>query len=378
MVPEPSNVEPPSPMMETPSPKPTNSSHSSTAAPAVPHSQSEASPSSASTSSALRLALPQSQPLSEKSPGPVFEPPPLADVVNRTDRRHSSTMEKPDSEKTPASAERPTAVSRELPKLLNKHELLIAPNEHSIVEDALLRCTPYIVNTKYKVLICTCCRYSFNPDRALDHLRKYHPQCKVQAEFAILVRTKFPGLVCESIQPLEVPEPVFGLAIPIEPYTICARCRRGYANIASWRCHACGNAGANLAGQPDHFSSLVQTFFRGPQVCYFPVQNPASNLNKQDNDFDLFKSCFQDLPVSEEIDEPDDYRELNQFLLKEGWISHIKGHSPSELSILTAPPKDGEIFKPIASDVVALMRNIQIAIGRAGYHVRRLLGKRPT
>lgn len=353
-------------------PKPTNSSH-------------ETHPLTAST--APLAAVPPSQPLSENSP--VSKSPPdltptgsdaalvqPAVYQTRTDRGHSSTMEKPDSDER--SAECPT-VPRELPRLLNKHELLIAPNEHSIVDNALLRCTPYIVNTKYKVLICTCCRYSVNPDRALDHLRKYHPHCKVQTNFAMSVRTKFPGLVCESIQPLEVPEPIFGLAIPVEPYTICARCSRGYANITSWRCHACGNAGANLAGQPDHFSSLVQTFFRGPQVCYFPVRHPVSiSVNEQGNDFDLFKSCFQDLPVSEKIDEPDDYRELNQFLSKEGWINHVTGYSSSELSSLTAPPKDGEIFKPIAPDVVALMHNVQIAIGTAGYHVRRLLGKRPT
>lgn len=287
-------------------------------------------------------------------------------------------MGKPDGKETSAEC---STVSRELPTSLNKYELLIALDKHSIADDALLRCTPYIVNTKYKVLICTCCRYSVNPERILDHLRKYHPHCKAQLEtnFATLFHAKFPGLVCESIQPPEVLEPIFGLAIPIELYTICARCSRGYSNITSWRCHACGNAGVDLAGQPDHFSSLVQTFFRGPQVCYFPVHHPAStSINKQGDDFDLFKSCFQDLPVSEKIDEPDDYRELNQFLLKEGWINHVKGYSLSELSFLPAPPKDCEIFKPIASDVVALMRNIQIAIGAAGYHVRRLLGKRPT
>lgn len=285
------------------------------------------------------------------------------------------------SHSTPSSAfATVTGTQADCPRELNKHELLIAPNEHSIVDDALLRCTPYIVDTKYKVLICTCCQHSVNPDRARDHLHKYHPHCKVQKNFAMSVRTKFPGLVCESIQPLEVIKPVFGLAIPIEPYTICARCRRGYANISSWRCHACGNAGANLAGRPDHFSSLVQTFFRGTHVCYFPIQPPVSTpVNEQGNDFDLFKSCFEDLPISpNKIEEPDDYRELNQFLLKEGWIDHVKGNSQTELSFLTAPPRDGEIFKPIALDVVTLMRNLQIAIGTAGYHVRRLLGKRPT
>jgi hypothetical protein len=95
------------------------------------------------------VALASLTPSSTRSqPGPTpttgFDAALVQSAVYRTDRGYS-TMEKPDSEKTSSdseSAERPT-VSRELPKLLNEHELLIAPNEHSIVDDALLRCTPY-------------------------------------------------------------------------------------------------------------------------------------------------------------------------------------------------------------------------------------------
>ena len=372
MVPESSNIEPTS-LSHGPGPMETHCTEDSCEDPEIVQSHKPTN----SKSSHVTYSLMDS-PASEVPDSDVALASLTPTAVYRTDHGHSSTMENPDSEKTSESAERLTA-SRELPKLLNKYELLIAPNEHSIVDDALLKCTPYIVNTKYQVLICTSCQHSVNPDRSMDHIRKYHPHCKVQKNFAMLVCRKFPELVRESIQPLEVPEPVFGLAIPIEPYTVCARCHRGYVNITSWRSHACGNASVNLAGQPEYFFSLVQTFFRGPQICYFPIQHPVPiSADKQSNDFDLFKSCFQDLPVSEEIEEPDDYRELNQFLLKEGWINHVKGHSPSALSILTAPPKVDEIFKPIASDVVALMCNVQVAIGTAGYHVRRLLGKRPT
>ena len=97
------------------------------------------------------------------------------------------------------------------------------------------------------------------------------------------------------------------------------------------------------------------------------------------DDFGLFKQGFQDLPSEDIIDEPEDYRELNQFLAKEGWINHVSGNSRSELLLLTAPPKEEEILKPIvARDITAVMFNIQAAIGMAGYQVRRLLGKRPA
>ena len=268
-----------------------------------------------------------------------------------------------------------------VPTSANKHELRVDPDEHSIVDDALLKCTPYIVNTKYMVLICTDCRYCIIPDRARVHLHKDHPHCKVDTNFVEQLNKSFPGLVAETIHPPETTEAVFGLGIPVDKYVVCSRCRRGYLNISTWERHICRNADANLVEQHAHFPSLVQTFFRGPNICYFPIDLPilvSDGVSGRD-DFDLFKADFQELAVSnDEIHESEDYRELNQFLLKEGWINHVSGLRSSELSLLTCLPKDDEILKPIAREVFALMDSIQRAIGSAGYHVRRLLGRRPA
>jgi hypothetical protein len=280
---------------------------------------------------------------------------------------------------TPAVSEQPTT-SSQTPASLNKYELSIFPDEHSIVDDPLLRCTPYIINSKHMVLICTDCRHCVNPDRMTEHLRKHHSHCKVGTDFTMQVTAKFRGLVNEAIHPPEVIEPVFGLAIPIEKYTVCARCRRGYLNISTWRRHACGKTDVDLGGCPEHFPSFVQSFFRGPNICYFPIKPPASLSDEAcGDDFDLFNSGFQELTTSEDdVSEPEDYRELNQFLLKEGWIRHLSGCSRSELSLLIAPPREDEVLQPVAHEVIALMSNIQAAIGMAGYHVRRLLGRRPV
>ena len=273
-----------------------------------------------------------------------------------------------------------SAKSGQAPTLVNEYEVRISPDEHSIIEDPLLRCTPYIVNRKYMTLICTDCGYCINPEKASHHLRKHHGHCKVGVDFQVQLSTKFPGLVVEVTHALQVVDPVFRLAISVDMYTICTRCGRGYVNLATWRHHACSRKDVNLEGRPEHFLSLVQTFFRGPNVCYFPVKLPASVSDEAPgDDFDLFKSAFRDLPVFEDVvDEPEDYREVNQFLAKEGWINHVSGHSRSELLPLTAPPSEDEIFKPIARDIIAVMFNIQAAIGKAGYHARRLLGKRPS
>jgi hypothetical protein len=198
----------------------------------------------------------------------------------------------------------------------------------------------------------------------------------VGTAFSEDLNERFPGLLSESIQPPETIEAVFGLAIPVDKFVVCTRCRRGYINVPTWQRHVCRNADTTLGGQRPHFSSHVQTFFRAPRICYFPVELPDSaSEGTNGDDFELFTTNFQELAVSDDkIHEPD-YRELNQFLQKEGWINHVSGFSPSELSILTEGGKD---LKTISRDVTALMSNIQTAIGTAGYHVRRLLGKRPA
>jgi hypothetical protein len=272
------------------------------------------------------------------------------------------------------------AMSTQPPTSLNKHELLIIPDEHTIVDDPLLRRTPLIVNTKYQVLICTDCKHCVNPAGSSTHIRKHHPHCKIGAHFAMQVVNKFPGLVNEEIKPPEAIEAVFGLAIPEEEYTICARCLRGYRNISSWRHHDCGKLDVDLEGKPHYFPSYVQSFFKGQKVCYFRVKLPKSGLDEaRGNDFSLFQSGFQDVPLSEdEVRESDDYREVNQFLMKEGWIKHLSGFSSTDLSLLVALPKEAENFKPIGKEVIALLSNMQNSIGSAGYHLRRLIGRRPS
>ncbi len=261
----------------------------------------------------------------------------------------------------------------------NKLEIRVIPDKDTVINDALLKCTPYVVNVKYMVLICTDCRYCIIPGRALEHLLHDHPHCKVETTFSDRLNERFPDLVSQSIHPPETIEAVFGLTIPASKYTICYRCRRGYVDVPSWQRHVCRNAGVAIVGQHLHFRSYVQTFFRGPRICYFPVELPDSARDGTNgDDFKLFKTSFQELAVSDgEIHEPD-YRELNQFLQKEGWINHVSGFSPSELSLLTCLSKGGEDMKSVSREVTALMSNIQTTIGTAGYHVRRLIGKRPA
>jgi hypothetical protein len=262
----------------------------------------------------------------------------------------------------------------------NVYECLIHPDEHSVTDDSLLLRTPYIINTEHMVLICTDCKHAVTPDSAPTHAAKFHRPCKIPKDFVNKLSDKYPGLVSEKIHPTDVIRPVFGLAVPVEKYTVCARCRQGYLNVESWRRHDCKKTDVDLHGQPFHFLSLVQTFFRGPRLCYFPIKTPTGDTNEATvNDFTLFEAQFRQVDASEdEVTEPENYRELNQFLSKEGWISHISGCLKSDLTNLTSLPPHDDYLVPLVHQVFLLMSNIQSVIGNAGFHVRRLLGRRPS
>ena len=264
--------------------------------------------------------------------------------------------------------------------LLNRYEALIRAGKESIIDDPLLLPTPYIVNTKHKCLICVDCKHGVDPQSALTHVHQLHQHCRPPRTLVTQLGRSHPGLRREKIVP-DDNQPVFGLAVPADKYVVCARYRHGYVNVASWRNHSCEKSEADLNGGPPHFMSHVQTFFRGTRICYFPIRTPSAEEDDvvADN-FERFKIQYLnvDAGADDEGIEVEDYRKLNQFLSKEGWLSHIAGHSLSDISALVSLPGRDDMLSPLANEVFKLMSNIQSIIGKAGYHVRRLLGRRPS
>jgi hypothetical protein len=274
----------------------------------------------------------------------------------------------------------PPALSQRELSPLNRYECLILQDEDSVVHDPLLKRTPYIVNVRYLTLICVECKRSVDPDQASSHARRLHSYCKIAAGFVTEIKRKYPGLKAEKIHPAGVVKPIFGLAVPPSQYEVCTRCLRGYSNPPSFRNHACENPQMDLKGKPHSFRSHVQTFFHGQRICYFPIDTPTSTADETNvDDFTVFQSQYAQFDaIGDEVVKPDEYRELDQFLYKEDWISHVAGYKLSDLSTLTCLPQQDDIIAPIRSEVFVLMSKIQAVIGSAGFHVRRLLGRRPS
>jgi hypothetical protein len=189
------------------------------------------------------------------------------------------------------------------------------------------------------------------------------------------LQKQFPELVSSTVFPGKKISALFGIAIPEKRFVICDYCLRGYTDTASFYAHKCRSPAPDLIMKYSY--SLVQTVFKGPQACWFPIYDPTSDAVSRD-DLHLFKASFRDIEESRVTYEVENYRELDQFLAKEGWIAHVAHLPREELCDLVALPPKKDPLLAIQGELFNLMAKIQVAIQEAGFYVRRLLGQRPS
>jgi hypothetical protein len=79
-----------------------------------------------------------------------------------------------------------------------------------------------------------------------------------------------------------------------------------------------------------------------------------------------------------EIIENSNYREMNQFLDKEGWVAHVAGCTVEEITALVSLPAADDPLSQVGPNLRVLLSNVQDIISKGVFHVRRLLGRRPS
>lgn len=238
-----------------------------------------------------------------------------------------------------------------------------------------MRCTPFIVNTKFWVLICIECEHAVAPSSAITHLHDHHSQCKPPSTFKQQLESQYPKLKDELIHPGKDIPPVFGLRV-WPNYRICTKCLHGYRSAESFRKHPCS--------AEDFYESHVQTFFAGLRRCYFPItvdQDKGGGGATATGHYDIF--TLQQRKAKKDLATPEgsvteDHRQLLQFLRKEGWISHVQGFSLQDLADLVQAPEVDEPFQGLGTQVYQVMDRMQSSIDSSGYLLRRLIGRRPS
>ncbi|KAF9490700.1 hypothetical protein BDN71DRAFT_1511034 [Pleurotus eryngii] len=252
----------------------------------------------------------------------------------------------------------------------NVFEALVRPSNDSVLDDPLLKTTPFIVNTSFCILICTHCQCTVNPKKAGTHIAKNHKACKPPSRFTEQLLDRYPNLKSNGVDILQSIKAIFGLAIPTNQFIVCSRCYHGYSNVKGWQSHACKKPSIKHGDQLNYFALLVQTFFHSPKHLYFVIHTPQPTSVQPPNAFSIFRSQTVSLgEPNKKVSIAVDYRQQNQFLVKEGWIEHINGLSASNLYSISTPPAEDTHSRLLYSTTYQLMLSIQDQISNAGFHV---------
>ncbi|KDQ49260.1 hypothetical protein JAAARDRAFT_51811 [Jaapia argillacea MUCL 33604] len=226
------------------------------------------------------------------------------------------------------------------------------PDQNTVTDDLRLNSAGLVVNTAFRVLVCLSCyeehilQTCINPTTAAKHARTQHALRHIKEDFNAYLLTAYPLLAQGPSQPMESVSAIPGIPVLGQPTSLvhfCPSCHRGYTNKSSYRCHKCTPVPFTqrmglTSLQPT--LSHGQTFYHGNRVHIFPVTLPPLNPSSPSSGaFFKFKASLPAIDApSDEIVIPENYRELCQFISREGWLSHVEKHSWSGLLSMVEPP----------------------------------------
>ncbi|KAF9487665.1 hypothetical protein BDN71DRAFT_602419 [Pleurotus eryngii] len=266
-----------------------------------------------------------------------------------------------------------------LPEPPNLLEARVSLGDDSIVDDPLLRQTPFIVNSNYAILICLECRRVVHIDDTLKHIQGLHASCRAPPRFISKLKSKYPYLAIGPPQIRQRISPIFGLAIPLTQFYTCSRCFACFSQLPSGHGHPCIDTAINSNEQQLYFRSLGQTFSVDHHGSFFPISTPQVANTRSIDDYTLFKAQFDstDAPGTGRNASLASALQLDEFLAKEGWQRHVSAVAVDVISAITAPPMLSEGWDLLGNETHALMVRIQGIIQQTGPFVQKLIGRRP-
>lgn len=245
-----------------------------------------------------------------------------------------------------------------------------------------------IINTVHHILICMQCGCSISHLRVRAHFLLEHSGLKLpqdlDSQFATMLATEYPHLVYPPNPPTLPVHSLYGLKPPLALYRVCHICHRGYkgrhADNPSLPASKAFGAHNCVPGQPNPpdrtwFESDVQIFDRRPHSHYFAVTSPPP-ITVPPNPWTLYEARMNSRPKKEgKQSVPNNFRVLDQFLRKEGWLQHIEGHDVVKLRNLIALDTEDAQLPNLVKHCEAYLHHHQSAL--QSYHARRLISTRP-
>ena len=167
-------------------------------------------------------------------------------------------------------------------------------------------------------------------------------------------------------------------------YRICTSCRRGFkgrnpsnpslAASKAFEKHVC-HAGQPNPSHREYIESHVQAFEHHLRSPFFAVLPPTSTQQPPDP-WTKYLSSINSRPTpAHKMSVPDNYRVLDQFLRKEGWLAHVEGLDPSKIGPLISLSQNDPLVPYLAKHCQSYLHHHQESL--TSYYVRRLISTRP-
>lgn len=232
------------------------------------------------------------------------------------------------------------------------------------------------------------CGCSIDHHKIRAHFLSRHKGVKLPRDidrtFAKMFLKCHPTLVYPPHSPSQPVPPIYGLQKPLPSYRVCTNCHRGFKGVEktdtkpsaskAFEKHICSRGQPNPPNRT-FFQSHVQAFEASTRSPFFPVLSPTldapppSAWTSYLSDIKSRPSQLQTMSV------PDNYRVLDQFLRKEGWLAHVEGLDPVKLQALITISQNDPLLPNLAKHCAAFLHHYQQTL--TSYYARRLISTRP-
>ena len=199
-----------------------------------------------------------------------------------------------------------------------------------------------------------------------------------------MLSKNYPHLVYPPHPPKQSVPPIYGLRQPLPLYRVCKVCHRGFKGrdpsnpsapaSKAFRMHAC------IFGQPNpsdrtYFESQVQKFEASSHSPFFAVL-PPNPTPQCANAWTQYLSEMKSRPsIAQVMSIPENYRVIDQFLRKEGWLAHVEGLDPINTRALITLSQNDPLVPYLAKHCQAYLSHHQASL--TSYYARRLISTRP-
>jgi hypothetical protein len=232
------------------------------------------------------------------------------------------------------------------------------------------------------------CHCSIDHRKIRAHFVSHHRGVKLPRDidntFANMLAKDYPTLVYPPRPPTQAVRPIYGLRKPLPSYRVCTNCHRGFKGVdhndpklnasKAFEKHVC------VPGQPNppkraFFQSHVQAFEASTRSPFFPVLSPTPTVQPP-NPWTSYLSAINSRPSRlQTMSVPDNYRVLDQFLQKEGWLAHVEGLDPVKLQALISLSQNDPLVPNLVKHCAAYMHHHQETL--TSYYAKRLISTRP-